>query len=133
GPHFRPPTAAEEAFVPTLSWAVDYDDHEATSEELTVDDALINRVTAEYSDPIYELSLSGEGGTAVEVLDATGSLDGMRLTRVSDGNCRVSVSSISATSITTFDMSRINGNVHEHLVNYVSGSLARHIVDGMTA
>lgn len=133
GLSFRPATDAD--FVYKMAAIVDYDDHSATTESVVVDDANVNRVTSDYSDPYYDIQLRGDSsGVTLSVLDATGVLDNnRRLTRVSNGTCRVKADSFLKTSIVTCDMTRINGNVYDELVNYVSGSLARHIVDSMTA
>lgn len=129
---FRPATDAD--FVFKLAALVGYVDHAATAGVVTVNDAAINRITSDYSDPYYDMQIRGEStGVDLTTLDGTGVLDeNNRLNRVSDGNCRVRASSFLKTTIINCDMTRLNFNVHDELNNYVSGSLARHITDTMT-
>lgn len=133
GLSFRP--VVDTGFLFDISAIVGYDDHASSSEPMTINDTSINRITSDYSDPYYDIQIRGDdSGVLLSALDATGSLNNnRRLSRVTNGTCRVKASSFVKSAIVTCDMTRINGNVYDELVNYVSGSLARHIVDSMTA
>lgn len=128
GRTFRPPTYHEFDF--RIQSEVGYVDTAGGSEFSVNNDANIETVTADYSDPHYDLAIIGDGENVVlSALDATGTLTGNRLSRVSNGTCRVLAKHPLLTRTTSLDMSRINDNVYSVLSSYVAGSLAKHIDD----
>ncbi len=133
GQIFRPATDAD--FVYRLTPVVGYNDFSGSSISVVVKDANITRITSDYSDPYYDIQIQGDAtDVTLSVLDATGVLDSNnRLSRVSDGNCRVQGDSWLKRSIINCDMTRINEHTYTTLDGYAAGSLARHIVDQTTA
>lgn len=111
-----------------------FDDHSGGTVADTTDDANIITTTADYSDPYYGINTFGNvAGVELTALDATGVISGNRLSRVSNGTCRVRIEHPLQTNLYTLDMTRINDNVYSTLDSYVSGSLAKHISDGVSA
>ncbi len=129
---FRPPTIHEFDF--RIESTVGYVDTASSSTIETDDDANIETVTADYSDPYYDLTVNGDSeGVVLSALDATGSLAGNRLSRVSDGMCRVLARHPLLSKTISLNMTRISENTYSVLTGYVSGSLARHIDDQIKA
>lgn len=128
GPTFRP--VYDTDFTYRISAVVDYNDVGAASTDMVVNDAAITRIVSAYSDPYYDFIVSGNApGLTLTALDATGVFVGNRLTRVSNGTCRVRASTWLKSEIFTCNMTRINDNQYDILRYYESGSLARHMVD----
>jgi hypothetical protein len=125
---FRPATLADKNYsVDALPGFVNVAE---SSELATVADANVRTTTADYSDPFFDLSIRGDSaGVVLSTLDPTGTLAGNRLSRVSNGVCRVLASHPLIRQTIELDLTRINDNVYTALEFYVAGSLARHIVD----
>lgn len=127
----RPATEDDKSY--SVDVATGYVNVDQASAVQTIQDAVVRTITAAYSDPYYDLTLSGDTeGVALSALDATGTLANGRLSRVSNGDCRVLAKNPLLSKTLTLDMSRINENEYAVLDNYVSGSLARHVVDQLT-
>lgn len=131
GLHFRPPTAEEFDFI--IDVRPGFVDTDGSETPATVGDASVNNIVTDYSDPYYDLTVVGARRVKLAVLDATGSLSGRRLSRVSNGSCRVTASHPLLSRMVTLDMTRIDGNEYQSFVEHVSGSLARSVVDGIRA
>lgn len=132
GPHWRPATLADKPY--SLEYTVGHVDIDPEeSPPTTVDDDTVVLVSSSVSDPYYDLSLVGQtDGVTIEVLDATGSLVGNRLSRVSDGMCRVIARHPLLSQGLVLDMTRLVDHEYEVLDGFEPGSLAHEIVDQMT-
>lgn len=132
GQTFRPPTKYEFDFQ--LQPIVGYINNDGSVVNSVVADAQIRTITAAYSDPYYDIGIQGTSDdVAISLLDATGSLSGSRVSRVSNGTCRVLARHPFLGRLATLDMNRINDNVYDELHGYVTGSLAAHISDQTSA
>lgn len=132
GLSFQPVDQAKFSYSLTVN--VGYDDFDASTVVMLVDDTNLTRITSDYSDPYYDIEIHGDAtGVALSALDATGTLNGSRLDRVSNGNCRVKANSFAKIAIADCDMTRINGNVYDEFISYEAGSLAQHLVASITA
>lgn len=132
GRTFRPPTSAEFDF--RIESQVGYQDYAGSDVTADVLDASVRTITTDYSDPYYDINVLGtDASVTLTALDATGSLADGRLTRVSDGDCRVVAKHPFMSRTVTLDMSRVNDNEYQELVSYLTGSLAKHVVDQTTA
>lgn len=128
GQTFRPPTQHEFDFQ--LQPKVGYIDNDGGVVNSTSVDVQIRTVTAAYSDPYYDIGILGTNDdVALSLLDATGSLSGNRVSRLSNGTCRILARHPWLGRLATLDMTRINDNVYDELRGYVTGSLAAHISD----
>lgn len=131
GPTFRSATLDEFDFQ--IGVEAGYTAHAATQEiKIELDTSVIN-VESEYSDPYYDLSVIGSNEVTLSSVDPTGTLDGNRLTKNSNGICRVKASHPFMSRLVALDMSRINFHNYKVLSEFVSGSLARNMADSMAA
>ena len=128
---FRPATLEEFDFQ--IHVDVGYVDSAAVT-TLTVElDANVAQVDSDYSDPYYDIFVVGSNEPILTAIDSTATLIGNRLTKNSEGICRVKASHPLLSRLVSLDMSRINFNTYRTLDSYVTGSLGRNISDNMAA
>lgn len=128
---FRNPTLVEFSFA--INVQPGYVDHAEVRTDSTQLDAVVTSVATEYSDPYYDLQVLAPVPIELEVLDETGVLVDGRLTKVSDGICRVIARHPWLSRSVSLDMTRVNSNVYDELKEYASGSLANNITANMAA
>lgn len=131
GHHFRPATLEEKNY--SIDAVVDYINTAQSSVSSVVADANIQTITAEHSDPYYDIALRGNAdGVVVSTTGSAGVLSGNRLSRVHNGTCSVHARHPLISRVKNVSMDRLNDNIYDELISYVSGSLSRHVVDSMT-
>lgn len=132
GLEFKPATPADKFYA--LLAVDDYEHVGGSSSPNTIDDANVLTHTSDYSNPGYDLELVGDiEGVSLSTLDATGELNENHLARVSDGQCRVLASHPLISRVYSYDMTQEDPYEYNTLVSFASGSLAKHIYDGMLA